>query len=343
MGVAGAGSPQGWRPPSFNQGWTYHDRVGASDRGTWLIQLMGRRYAHSTADQWRQRLDAGQLSVNGQRLHDDMPLEVGDRISWRRPPWLEPAVPDQWQTIWDDGDLLVINKPSGLPVMPGGGFLVHTLTALLQQRSQAQGEPLAPKPVHRLGRYTSGLQVCARRPETRARLARQFRPDGGCRKLYQAWSQRVEGLELADSLAVCTDVVERVHPLLGWVWGPEPSGDQPVRRRLTALSELTLLDRRPEGDLLQVAITTGRPHQIRIHLAQLGSPLLGDPLYLTGRALDPAVTPGDGGYLLHAWRLQGLFAIDGNKGVLEAPPPFGFSHPSFGAGTLEARAGMGNG
>ena len=106
-------------------------------------------------------------------------------------------------------------------------------------------------------------------------------------------------------LTVASDVVEREHPLLGWVWGPEPHADGRIRKRLTAHSELQLLERSAAGDRLEVAITTGRPHQIRIHLAQLGSPLLGDPLYGLNREISALATPGEGGYRLHAWRLEG--------------------------------------
>ena len=112
------------------------------------------------------------------------------------------------------------------------------------------------------------------------------------------------GLELGQCLTVTSDVVERPHPLLDWIWGPEPLDDAPIRKRLSAHSELKLLERTAEGDRLQVTITTGRPHQIRIHLAQLGSPLLGDPLYLPNREISATATPGDGGYRLHAWRLE---------------------------------------
>ena len=122
----------------------------------------------------------------------------------------------------------------------------------------------------------------------------------------RAWAQRVPGLEQGQILTVTSDVVERQHPLLGWVWGPEPLKQELIRKRLTALSELELLERTAEGDRLQVTITTGRPHQIRIHLAQLGSPLLGDPLYGLNREISATATPGDGGYRLHAWRLSGL-------------------------------------
>ena len=286
------------KPAALNDGWTYRDRVPRADAGTLVSDWLADRYRHSDVAVWQQRIAAGELDWNGVLLTGDRVLQGGETLGWRRPPWLEEAIPDQWETIHDDGDVLVINKPSGLPVMPGGGFLRHTLTALL--------EPLGARPVHRLGRFTSGLQVCARQPATRAALSWQFRPDGGCHKVYQAWARRVPGLEPGQVLVVSSPVVERPHPLLGWIWGPEPLEEQLIRKRLSAHSELELLERTAEGDRLQVTITTGRPHQIRIHLAQLGSPLLGDPLYLRNRAIAATATPGDGGYRLHAWQLSGL-------------------------------------
>ena len=287
----------GWRPAAFNNGWTYQDRVPAEAAGGSLIRWMAQRYRHSAEDVWLARIAAGQLDCNGDCLRADRLLDGRETVVWRRPPWLEGAIPDQWETIYDDGDLLVINKPSGLPVMPGGGFLRHTLALL---------EPSGARPVHRLGRFTSGLQVCARTPQTRAVWSKHFLPEGGCRKVYQAWTHRVPGLPFGQCLRVSSDVVERPHPLLGWIWGPEPLDEQPIRKRLSAHSEMRLMERTAEGDRLQVTITTGRPHQIRIHLAQLGSPLLGDPLYLCNREISATAFPGDGGYMLHAWRLDGV-------------------------------------
>ena len=289
--------PVGWRRAAFNQGWVYRTRIGVHGSGEWLSACMARRYRHSSLSVWLARIERGELSLNEATIAEDIELKKGDRISWRRPPWLEAEIPDRWETIHDDGDLLVINKPSGLPVVPGGGFLRHTLAALL--------EPTGARPVHRLGRFTSGLQVCARRPETRAALSRQFRPGGGCRKLYRAWAHRVGGLMPGRMMKIESDVVERLHPLTGWIWGPDPQmPDLPVRRRRPASSRLRLLKRCTQGDLVEVMITTGRPHQIRIHLAQIGSPLLGDPLYRADRTVDPLTTPGDGGYLLHASSLE---------------------------------------
>ncbi len=317
--------PGGWRPASLNAGWVYRDRISPAAAGMTVLAYYTARHGHSGAATWRRRLQAGEILLNGEPLVVDATLRGGDRLIWRRPPWLEPAVPACWGVVHDDGDLLVIDKPSGLPVLPAGGFLEHTLLRLLERRQDGvRGAGPPPRPVHRLGRFTSGLLVCARRQATRAWLSARLRqssaaaPDTaestGCRKIYRALlAPGALDLELGDPLPIGCPIGRREHPLLGRIWCADPDG-------LAARSTLTLLERRGAGDLAEVAIATGRPHQIRIHCAALGAPLLGDPLYGPGGQARPDGLPGDGGYRLHAHRLT-VVGPQGDPFAWEAPLP----------------------
>ncbi|MEI7951685.1 MAG: pseudouridine synthase [Synechococcaceae cyanobacterium ELA182] len=333
---------EGWLPRALNGGWTYRDRIESRSGGMAVSAFYAGRYRHSGPEQWQWRLAAGEIERNGRPLPADEPLVAGDRLAWHRPPWWEEAVPARWAVVHDDGDLLVLDKPSGLPVLPAGGWLEHTVLRLLERRHQ--GDPAGlPRPVHRLGRFTSGLLVCARRPATRAWLSRQLRESTGgggtadpgaveagpgageqtcsaaaqgCRKLYRALL--VPGplpLAVGESLVITTPIGRRDHPQLGQIWcaaAGSRAGD------LAALSTLTLLERQAEADLVQVAIASGRPHQIRIHCAAIGAPLLGDPLYRPGGLAAADARPGEGGYRLQAWRLE-LECPGGERLVLEAP------------------------
>jgi len=156
------------------------------------------------------------------------------------------------------------------------------------------------------------LLVCARRPATRGWLSAQLRDSTSaadaatlsrsCRKLYRALTQSLPAeWAIGETRLISTAIGRQPHPLLGQIWCAADPGD-PLA--LPSRSELTLLERRSEGCLVDVAITTGRPHQIRIHTAATGAPLQGDPLYRCGGGADPAVLPGSGGYRLHAHRLS---------------------------------------
>ena len=331
-----------WLPAAFNRGHAYRDRV--SGPAASISAFYAARYGHSDRAVWEQRLAAGEIRLNGQRLRADGPLAPGDRLVWHRPPWQEAAVPvlPEHAVVFDDGDLLVLNKPSGLPVLPAGGFLQHTLLAQLEACLAAGRLDAAagrPRPVHRLGRWTSGLLVCARRPASRAWLSALLREsttagpaaDPGCRKLYRALlSPPLPGSPLlalaktetgavagAAPLWLATPIGRRPHRRLGTIWAAAAPDDPSA---LPSRSAVRLLAQRPEGWLVAVSIASGRPHQIRIHAAAAGAPLLGDPLYSPGGQARHEALPGDGGYRLHAHQLE-LEQPDGQRLALEAPLP----------------------
>lgn len=319
-----------WLPAALNQGWLYRDRVDAAASSA--AAFYAARHPHSSLTVWRERLAAGEITRNGERLDGDGPLAAGDRLSWRRPPWWEGAVPGTWRLVHDDGDLHVIDKPAGLPVLPAGGWLEHTVLRLLERRHRTDPRGV-PRPVHRLGRFTSGLLVCARQAATRRWLSARLREttaalaapepkhgEGerpGCRKVYEA--QLVPGglpaaLTPGESLTLQTPIGLRPHPRLGLIWcaaRPRRPGD------LEARGTLTLLERGRKADRVEVAIASGRPHQIRIHCAAVGAPLLGDPLYLPGGLARDEGLPGEGGYWLRARRLE-VVRPDGSWLRLEA-------------------------
>lgn len=320
----------GWRPAALNAGHLYRDRI-SPDSPTRLSvsDFYARRYHHSSRQVWLRRLADGEISRNGTTLEGDAPLAPGDRLVWHRPPWQEPAVPALPEPLFDDGDLVAFAKPSGLPVLPAGGFLQHTLLREVERQVAAgvlAGTCGVPRPVHRLGRFSSGLLLCARRAESRAWLSGLLREGGRagerCRKRYRALTTRLPeqlGLLPGRSLTITTPIGRRPHARLGQLWCAAP-GEDDVDGALAACSTLTLLERRADSDLVEVLIATGRPHQIRIHTASVGAPLLGDPLYERGGSVRADALPGDGGYQLHAHRLS-LRLQDGGPLELEAPLP----------------------
>lgn len=312
--------PQGG---SVNQGWIYCDRITAADAGQRVLEFYTTRYPHSPAADWLGRLQAGQIRLQGQIASGQEILVAGQQLAYHRPPWEEPPVPLGYTVLHEDDQVLVIDKPAGLPVLPGGNFLHHTLLHQLQQ-AYPDSPPL---PVHRLGRGTSGLMVLARSRSARAHLSRQFRhaTDQGGAAGHRSGLQKTYRALIAPGdcpphLMINTPIGKLPHPTLGYVYGACLEGR-------VAHSQVTLLERGPRANLVEVVIRTGRPHQIRIHLAAAGYPLLGDPLYTSGGVPRlapgaPVALPGDGGYFLHAYRLEFIHPSGQQPMVFTLPPPW---------------------
>ena len=189
----------------------------------------------------------------------------------------------------------------------------NTLLRLVQKRT-----PNA-NPVHRLGRATTGIVLFARTPQAASNLFANWNTPK-IQKIYRALSQNIAQ---HDAYEILTPIGLVPHPLIGSVWAANPRG-KPSKSLAKVISRN--ISTTTGTTIFEVSLNSGRPHQIRIHLASIGHPLVGDPLYgLTGQPLEnlPGL-PGDGGYFLHAQYLKFRHPITGEQINLEAALPSGF-------------------
>ena len=273
----------------LNGGFAYTERIGARGDGFLVLEYLAGRYAHSSQAEWAAHLQEGLVRLDGRAASTRDVLRKGQTLVWLRPPWEEPEVPLAFAVLYRDSDLLAVAKPSGLPTMPAGGYLEHTLLALVRRHYPEASA------AHRLGRGTSGVVLFTRTREASVQVLAAWR-DHRVDKAYRAL---VQGHPTQDTFTCETPIGPMAHPTLGSVFAASPEGKR-------ALSRVRVLEHRENCSLVEVAIETGRPHQIRIHMAASGYPLVGDPLYAAGGgwAGDGTALPGDEGYRLHALRLS---------------------------------------
>ena len=291
---------------AVNEGYEYAERVGLDAEGLTVVDYLAARYRHSSAAEWALRVERGTVCVDDRRVSPLERLRRGQRVAWRRPGWEEPEAPEGFAILYRDADLLGVAKPAGLATLPGGGFLERTL--LHQVRARFAGA----SPVHRLGRFTSGLVLFALHAEAQAALCRAF----ALRRVSKRYRALAAGDPVRDAFEIRQPIGLVEHPLLGRIHAAADDGKP-------ATSRVAVLERRAAAFLCDVWIATGRPHQIRIHLAAAGHPLVGDPLYAAGGRPAPGseALPGHGGYRLHASELAFTHPRDGRLLVWTCQPP----------------------
>jgi 23S rRNA pseudouridine1911/1915/1917 synthase len=294
------------RHPALNEGFEYRERLGPQAAGQTVRDHLAQRYRHSSPAAWSRRIAAGEVLVDGRTATGTDILAAGQSVVWQRPPWEEPPVPLSYAVLHLDEHLLAVAKPRGLPSIPHGGlYLNHTLLRRVRRRW-----PEAT-PTHRLGRGTSGLLLFARTREARRRVAAAWR-EGRVEKTYRAL---VSGVPDDEAFSVDRPIGPVHHPRLGQVHAVSTRGKP-------SLTHVRRIEARSGETLVEVTIPTGRPHQIRIHLAAAGHPLVGDSLYAEGGVpKDKPGLPGEGGFWLHSQRLSLPHPGTGRRLDLECPPP----------------------
>ncbi len=270
-------------------------RVDGREAGSRIDVLLAQRTSLSRAAVQR-LIERGAVTAGGRTVSKNHRVEEGETISYM-PPEPEPArpaaVPIPLDVRYEDGDLLVISKPAGLVVHPAAGHREDTVVNALLHRypGLATGEDeMRPGIVHRLDKMTSGLMLVALTPASRERLVEMMQE----RRIRREYLALVKG----------------IFPLRDGTIDA-PIGRDPQNRKKMAVTEsggrealtrFRVLEALPGASLLEVALDTGRTHQIRVHLAFIGHPLVGDGVY--GKRGHLEETAGLERQFLHAFRLS---------------------------------------
>jgi len=271
------------------------------DGVTTVLEYFLRRFPRIPEATWRARFGTGKVwSANGP-VTETTPFEPLREIHYRREVVREPPVRRDLRVVWEDGDLLVVDKPPNLPVTPGGLWVRNCLLHLLET-STGNGELV---PLHRLDRLTSGLVVFSRRRRTRSHWSRLFQPGAPVEKIYTAVCEVRR--EPPPQRALLEHHIARSS---GEHWRQVIVEEPPPNARC----RIEMLERQDGLALYRVQPSTGRKHQIRVQLAAAGLPIAGDPLYGTVPNYDP-------------WHPDGRLWLDAHELTVTAFPRPGGREP----------------
>ena len=274
-------------------------------------QLLARLLPELTRSAAQRLLEDGRVTCGGQAVKKNYKTAPGDVLTVSLP---DPAPIDvlpqniPLDVVFEDGDVIVVNKPVGMVVHPAAGHpdgtLVNALLYHCGKSLSGINGSLRPGIVHRIDRDTSGLIIAAKNDFAHLSLAEQLQDHS----LYREYAAVCVGTMREDSGTVSAPIAR--HPA--------------DRKRMAidrlhgraAVTHYTVLERFPGHTYLQCRLETGRTHQIRVHLASLGRPLLGDVVYGAHKPY-----PGLAGQCLHARRLTFTHPRTGNLTTVECPLP----------------------
>ena len=289
--------------------------VEAAERGERLDRLLARRFGDLSRTRLKHLVEAGLVSVDGATIKDpSLRVKPGQRCELTVPAPVADAPEAQAMPLdirYEDADLIVLEKPAGLVVHPAPGnpdqTLVNALLAHCGESLAGIGGVRRPGIVHRLDKDTSGLMVVAKTDRAHAALAADFA------------ARRIERTYLAVTWGA-------PHPREGEIVGD--IGRNPVNRKTmavvtrggrTAITRYRVLRIfKDVAALVECRLATGRTHQIRVHLAAHGNPLIGDPVYGRSRGRRRALA-APLRTALESFPRQALHAAS-----------LGFSHPANG-------------
>ncbi len=290
-----------------------------------LLDFLAKRFHYLTREAWAEQIQTGNLCINQHPAQADQMLQPGALLEFIPRELPEPPVSWDIQIIFEDEQVLILNKPGNLPCHPSGTFFNHTLWAWLKQYQKLPEVHFC----NRLDRETSGLVIVGKSSEAAQRLNRVLQQPDACKEYLVL----VQG-KFPDSLH-CN----------GWLL---PDANSPVRKKRAFVENLTIEIPQAESacteytrlayhpltnfSLLKAILKNGRTHQIRATLCSLGFPVIGDKLYgvddrLFLKLASDSLSPEDHARLLlprqalHAWKITFRLPAQSNPVQFTAPLP----------------------
>jgi 23S rRNA pseudouridine1911/1915/1917 synthase len=299
----------------------YEFVVSSSESGQRLDVAAAARYPELSRNRVQQLIASGLILINSKAAKGSHRVRTGERIQIQlRPRAPLTALPESipLDVLYEDADVIAINKPAGMTVHAGAGISHGTLVNALLGRGQSLsqgGDTLRPGIVHRLDKETSGLILVAKNDQAHAKLSESFRS----REIKKTYIALVQGAIESDrgtiNLAIARDPKRRTR--------------MTARRSIVlanareARTDWSVLARIDSTSLLEVQLHTGRTHQIRVHLSALRHPVVGDTLYGAAAQLHigKIVLPLLQRNFLHAAKLGFTHPRTGEWIELHAPLP----------------------
>jgi tRNA pseudouridine32 synthase/23S rRNA pseudouridine746 synthase len=235
-----------------------------SDSPPTILEYLLRQFPQVAPSVWRERVSRGSITLSdGTTLEESSPYRHGLMVFYRKEVAAEPAAPEDPLVIYRDDEIMVADKPHGMPVTPAGQYLERSLLVRLQNDTGLFD--LAP--IHRLDRDTAGLLMFSIRPETRSQYHRLF-AEGIVEREYVAAAHAASSLERNR-----WRVENRIEP--GSPWYRQKTVEGPVN----AITEIELDETRERTARFRLYPKTGKKHQLRVHMTSIGFPIVGDPFY----------------------------------------------------------------
>ena len=257
-------------------------------------------------------IEQGNVKVNGKNIKTSYKLNENDKVEVEIPEVKEVSIEAQdipVEVLYEDNDIIVVNKPKGLVVHPANGnpdgTLVNALMKICKGTLSGIGGEIRPGIVHRLDKDTSGVLIVAKNDKVHLALCEQIK-NREVKKTYLALTRGIiKENEATINMPIGRSTTDRKKMAV-------------VKTGKEAITHFKVLERFKENTLLEINLETGRTHQIRVHLSQIGYPIVGDMVYSNGKNKF-----GVQGQMLHAWKIKFMHPITGKEMEIEAPlPPY---------------------